>query len=163
MSFFVETKEMRPVFAHLLVPAMLLAASHTYSQEKNTTNMITTTQKETIMTVSHASPGKVCFIDKFVVPAAAIGEFDERVRINRTFIRTLPGFIEDAMYTHTDEQGNLICVTVAQWASQAAVDKAREAVQAEYKRQGFDMPAMLKRLNITIDRGLYTQSPEGAH
>lgn len=100
--------------------------------------------------------GEIYFIDKFFVPAAGIGEFHERMHINRNFIKTLPGFITDAAYEHKDEQGNLICVTVARWSSQEAVGKAKEAVQEEYKKEGFDMPAMMKRLNITIDRGLYT-------
>lgn len=106
------------------------------------------------------SPSKVSFIDKFVVPPASITAFSERMCINRAFIRTLPGFIEDAAYTHTDERGNMVCVTVAQWAGQDAVNKAKEAVQAEYKRQGFDLQAMLKQWGITIDRGLYTQQPD---
>jgi len=40
------------------------------------------------------------------------------------------------------------------------MEKAKEAVQAEYKKQGFDMSAMLKRLNITIDRGVYATLTE---
>jgi steroid delta-isomerase-like uncharacterized protein len=102
--------------------------------------------------------GEINFIDKFFVPAAAIGEFQERMQINRKFIRNLPGFITDAAYEHKDEQGNLICVTVARWSSMEAVGKAKEAVQEEYKKQGFDLTAMMKRLDITIDRGLYTNS-----
>jgi steroid delta-isomerase-like uncharacterized protein len=102
-----------------------------------------------------ASKSGINLIDKFFVPAAAKGEFYERMHINRNFIRTLPGFVKDEAYEYTDDNGNLICVTVAQWADKAAVAKAKEAVQAEYKKEGFDMPAMLKRLNITIDRGIY--------
>ena len=97
----------------------------------------------------------VNFIDKFVVPAAAIQEFKERVHINRTLIKTLPGFIEDAAYEYTDENGNLIYVTVASWQSRAALAKAKEAVQAEYKKQGFDMPGFVQRLHIAVDRGVY--------
>jgi len=107
-----------------------------------------------------ASKDQVNFIDKFFVPAAAKTEFYERMHINRTFIRTLPGFIKDEAYEYTDENGNLICVTVAHWTTKEAMAKAREVVQAEYKRQGFDMPAMLKRLNITIDRAVYTSVAE---
>ena len=100
--------------------------------------------------------GEINFIDKFFVPAAAIGEFHERMHINRNFIKTLPGFITDAAYERKDEDGNLICITVARWSSLEATGKAKEAVQEEYKKEGFDMPAMMQRLNITIDRGLYT-------
>ncbi|WP_177230283.1 ester cyclase [Chitinophaga sp. CF118] len=99
----------------------------------------------------------VRFIDKFLVPANAKNEFYERVRINRNFIKQLPGFIEDAAYERTDENGNLICITVALWENAAALNKAKEAVQAEYKKQGVDMPAMLKRLNVIADRGVYSK------
>lgn len=98
---------------------------------------------------------KVSFIDKFIVPAGARKEFIERMRINRSFIRSLPGFMEDAAYEQADGQGNTVIVTVAHWTSAEAVDSAKNAVQAFYREQGFDMPAMLKRLNITLDRGLY--------
>jgi len=105
-----------------------------------------------------AQNGQVNFIDKFLVPAPAIKEFKERVKINRDFIKNLPGFIEDAAYEYTDNDGNLILVTVAMWQNQEALNKAKEAVQAEYKKTGFDGPAMFKRLNITMDRGIYTQT-----
>src|SRR5882672_5955382 len=88
------------------------------------------------------------FIDWFIVPAKARPEFIERMNINRNFIKTQPGFIEDTVYERIDEQGNLICVTVAVWASEEAIKKAREAVQVEYKKQGFNIQAMLERLNI---------------
>lgn len=97
----------------------------------------------------------VSFIDKFIIPDAAKAEFYERMQINRSFIRTLPGFIEDAAYTNTDDNGNLICITVALWENREAVNKAKEAVQAEYRKQGFDPAAMYERLHITMDRGVY--------
>src|SRR5690606_22547648 len=98
---------------------------------------------------------KVSFIDKFIVPAGARKEFIERMCINRDFIRTLPGFMEDAVYEQADGRGNTVIVTVAHWTTAEAVDSAKNAVQAFYREQGFDMPAMLKRLNIILDRGLY--------
>lgn len=103
---------------------------------------------------------QVNFIDKFFVPAAAIKEFKERVHINRELIKKLPGFIEDAAYEYADKDGNLIFITVALWQNSEALNKAKEVVQAEYKKDGFDMPAMVKRLGITVDRGIYTQIPE---
>lgn len=96
------------------------------------------------------------FIDKFFVPAAAIDEFRERMTKNRTLLKTLPGFIRDDAYSYKDSAGNLICVTIAVWKDHDAIEKAKQAVQAEYKKEGFDMPAMLSRLHITIDRGVYS-------
>jgi predicted ester cyclase len=103
---------------------------------------------------------KVNFIDKFFVPAAAKAEFYDRMHKNRSFLETLPGLIQQDAYEYSDKDGNLIVVSVAQWESKEAIEKAKEAVQAEYKREGFDMPAMLKRLNITVDRGIYTDLHE---
>jgi len=100
---------------------------------------------------------KQIFIDKFLVPAKAKQEFLDRMNINRTFIKTLNGFTEDAAYERTDEDGNLICITIAVWENEDVLKKAKDAVQEEYKKQGFNMPEMLERLHITIDRGLYTK------
>lgn len=101
------------------------------------------------------------FIDRFMVPQTARQEFMERMTINRNLIKTLPGFIEDAAYERTDEQGNLVVVTVVVWASEEAIAKAKEVVQASYKKEGFNLPAMLERLNITMmERGVYTKMEE---
>lgn len=102
-----------------------------------------------------ASPQKLIFIDKFIVPAASLNEFKERVSVNRALIKTIPGFIEDAAYETVDANGNTLFVTVAEWSSQEALQHAKEAIQDSYKKEGFDIAAMLKRLNITLDRAVY--------
>lgn len=98
------------------------------------------------------------FIDKFFVPANAKQEFLERVDINRNFIKDLPGFIRDTAYEQLDEDGNLIFITVAVWKNKDVLEKAKQAVQAEYKRQGFNPAEMFERLNITMDRGIYKEA-----
>jgi heme-degrading monooxygenase HmoA len=125
---------------------MSLFSHYLFAQIKNTDPQ-TNTPKSSAM--------KFFFIDKFIVPEKAKAEFTERMNINRNFIKKLPGFIEDAAYERTDNQGNMICITIATWENENALAKAKEAVQAEYKKQGFDMPAMLRRLGIKLDRGLY--------
>jgi steroid delta-isomerase-like uncharacterized protein len=107
--------------------------------------------------VSNDKPNKnlVHLVDKFLVPLAAKKEFYERMNTNRNFIKTLPGFIEDTVYESTDEAGNLICVTIAVWETEVALKKAKEVVQAEYKKQDLTMADVLERLNITMDRGTY--------
>jgi len=114
-----------------------------------------------IQQVSSPAAGQPCLIDKFLIPANAKEEFYARMKVNRDFIKKLPGFIGDSAYTYTDEDDNLVCVTVARWQNMDAIDKAKAAVQEEYRREGFDMPGMLKRLNISIDRGVYRQMIEG--
>ncbi|PSL35895.1 ester cyclase [Chitinophaga ginsengisoli] len=105
----------------------------------------------------NGSPDNVIFIDRFTVPNTAVNEFLERVKVNRGLIKTLPGFVRDAAYSYTDNEGKFVFVTVAVWGNKAAFEQARETVQASYKKEGFDMPAMLKRLNITIERGVYKE------
>ena len=95
------------------------------------------------------------FIDRFTMPENALPEFTERMEFNRNFLRTLPGFIRDDAYESRDDQGNILCITVAVWESTAAVHNAKEQVEAEYKKINFDMPAMLERLDIRMERGLY--------
>jgi heme-degrading monooxygenase HmoA len=103
---------------------------------------------------------KQIFIDKFVLPENAKTEFLQRMNYNRTFLKKQPGFISDAAYERTDEDGNLVIVTVAIWENEDAIAKAKAAVQAEYKRIGFNMPAMLERLKITIERATYHEIGE---
>lgn len=97
----------------------------------------------------------VRFVDTFVVPEEAREEFVERVNVNRRFIRTLPGFVEDHAYERTDEQGNTIYMTIAVWESEDALDQAKAAGREEYQKQGFDPAEMMERLNITMEREVY--------
>lgn len=97
------------------------------------------------------------FIDKFVVPKNAIEEFIQRMNYSRNFIRNLPGFTEDAAYERTDENGNVIVITITVWESEYALNKAKDAVQSEYTRIGFHPTEMFARLNITIERGTYRE------
>lgn len=101
------------------------------------------------------NPNLVFFIDKFVVPARAKEEFINRVNYNRAFIKNLPGFISDNAYESIDANGNMLIATIAIWEDETALNKAKEAVQAEYKRIDFDPIEMTKRLGITLDRSIY--------
>ena len=99
-------------------------------------------------------------IDRFIVPQPAIDAFMQRVNYNRNFIKKLPGFVHDAAYQHKDEKGNLIFVTVAVWENESVINNAKAAVQAEYKRIGFNMPQFLEQTGITIERGIYEEVVE---
>ena len=100
---------------------------------------------------------KQIFIDQFIVPATAQHEFKERMKVNRDFIKKLEGFIEDRAFERYDEQGNLICITTAIWQNEDVLQKAKEAVQQLYQQHGFDMKAMLQRLNIKMERNTYQE------
>lgn len=102
---------------------------------------------------------EVVLIDRFVLPAASKAEFLERANINRRFIKSLPGFMEDNAYEEDGENESRI-VTVAVWANEEAFENARASVTEYYKQQGFDMPALIKRLRIQMERGIYKKLQE---
>src|SRR5262245_29814099 len=95
-------------------------------------------------------------IDRFVVPPEAAEEFLQRMKKNRDFIKELPGFIENTAYEQIGGEGEFNYVTVAVWKD-AEAEKAKREVFALYQKQNFDIPAFLKRLNIKIDRAIYTR------
>lgn len=98
----------------------------------------------------------VLFIDKFTLPVSAREMFYKRLRINRDFIRNIPGFIEDAAYESPDGNGSIHFITVARWESKEALAKAKALVQEEYQKEGFDPAGFMKSLNIVMDRAMYT-------
>lgn len=101
---------------------------------------------------------KQIFIDTFIVPEKSKQEFLERVHINRNFIKHLNGFIKDDAYERTDENGNLIYMTIAVWQNETVLKKAKESVQTEYKKQGFSMAEMFERLHIVMERNIYKEA-----
>jgi heme-degrading monooxygenase HmoA len=103
---------------------------------------------------SKKSKMEVVLIDRFVVPAAAKSEFLDRANINRKFIKSLPGFMGDNVYEEGGETESRI-VTVAVWAGEEAFQNAKASVTEFYKQQGFDMPALIKRLHIQMERGIF--------
>jgi len=95
------------------------------------------------------------FIDKFIIPKNAKQEFTERMNFNRDFIKNLPGFLGDTAYEREDENGNTICITIANWENADALSQAKTAVQAEYQRINFNPAELLTRLHITMERDIY--------
>lgn len=133
-------------------------AIYTFKGDKVIGVYVLTDRSGFIQQLESPQEENVHFIDKFFVPTAAKREFHERMRINRSFIKTLPGFIKDVVYESTDAEGNLTCITIAVWDNASALNDAKKAVQAAYKEQGFNPAEMFKRLNIVMDRGVYSLS-----
>ncbi|MFZ6013395.1 MAG: ester cyclase [Bacteroidota bacterium] len=102
-------------------------------------------------------PGQIIFIDKFFVPKNSIEEFTQRMNYNRSYIKNLPGFVEDTAYQLQDADGNYSIVTTAIWESQDHLTNAKNAVQAEYKRVGFNPVEFYERLGIKMERGIYNK------
>lgn len=102
---------------------------------------------------------KVVLIDRFVVPSTSKTQFLERMKVNRDFIKTLPGFVEDSAYEQAGENRSNY-VTIAVWQDEESIQKAKQAVTREYQDEGFNMPEFIRKLNITLERGVYQKLEE---
>lgn len=98
----------------------------------------------------------VYFIDKFLIPAAAVKEFTERMDYNRAFIKTIDGFVEDKVFSQKMDDGHMSIITVATWKSKEHLAAAKAKVQAEYKRINFDPAEFSQRLHVQMERGIYS-------
>jgi len=96
-------------------------------------------------------------IDKFFVPKNAVQEFTQQMNVNRDYIHKLPGFISDEVLKQEDKEGNLTIITIARWQNQNYIDSARQKVQQEHSRIGFNQAEFTRTLNIKMERGFYQE------
>lgn len=108
------------------------------------------------LTQKKENENTVCFVDKFFVPKTSIDEFKKQMNYNRNFIKTISGFIKSDAIQQLDEQGYLTIMTVVVWENQECLNKAKILVQEEFKKTNFNPTVFYKRLNIKLERGLYT-------
>ena len=94
-------------------------------------------------------------IDKATCPANAKEQFMKRMNTSRDLVRKQPGLLREEAYESTDKDGNLTVMTTVIWENEEALQKARQAIMAEYKREGFNMMEFCQRLGIKIERGEY--------
>jgi heme-degrading monooxygenase HmoA len=97
----------------------------------------------------------VYLVDLFTIPQDAIQEFSERTAYNREFIRHLNGFVSDQIMQRRDEAGNLVVMTIATWKDKQALEAAKEAVGAEYKRIGFNPQQFVQERHIQLQRNIF--------
>ncbi|TGM79504.1 antibiotic biosynthesis monooxygenase family protein [Leptospira bouyouniensis] len=93
-------------------------------------------------------------IDRFQLPKEAKEVFLTRVKINREFIKTIPGFLSDEVYL-CEKDNNILLVTVAKWKDQVSLQNAKALVISEYQKQNFDMPQFLALNSIQIEREIF--------
>src|SRR3546814_14120219 len=67
-------------------------------------------------------------VDKFLVPDEAREEYLQNLRATHELLRKQPGFVQDFVLEPASGQSGFNFVTIAEWASQGAIDAARLAV-----------------------------------
>ena len=98
------------------------------------------------------------FIDELLVPEESEAEFLQAAHKSQSFIRTLPGFIEGFIYEKKDGESRSNFMTIAVWESEEAFEKAKAAVDLEYKRIGYDPRETVKRLKIERVRSTFERT-----
>lgn len=105
--------------------------------------------------LTNRSGDHVIFVDRFTVPRGAYAEFLKKVEYNRSYIKTLPGFIEDNMMVNESDADHVEFMTIAVWQSQKHLEAAKKSVQDEYRRINFNPAEFTKEHGITMDRQVY--------
>jgi heme-degrading monooxygenase HmoA len=151
----------------LLAGVFVLLSQIAFSQKtsnpsfKKSSNM---EKSNTIGSISNnltpVNENAVCFVDKFFVPKNSIEEFIKQMKINRAFIANLSGYIRGEAIEKTDSEGNKTIITIAIWENQDKLDKARQSIQTAFKRNGFNPAEFYQRLNIKMERDIYSRLKE---
>ncbi|WP_295809666.1 antibiotic biosynthesis monooxygenase family protein [uncultured Nitratireductor sp.] len=102
-----------------------------------------------------ASSAPVYRVDKFAVPVPAREEFLERVSATHETLRQQPGFVRDVILEQASGPGTFNFVTLVEWESPDAIERAGEAVARMHAQTGFDRHEMIARLGIAADIANY--------
>jgi heme-degrading monooxygenase HmoA len=94
-------------------------------------------------------------IDRFIVPAASEMEFLSVVTEINSILERMDGCLQHRVLKQDGASGDYNYVTVVEWMSFAAFQKAREAVVAKHKAMNLDPQEMLTRLQIKGELGNY--------
>lgn len=98
-------------------------------------------------------------IDIFIVPEQNKATFLEETRKIQSFLKTLPGFIEGFLYEKRVGENRYNIITTAVWENEEALEKARKAAAAELEKQKFNPQELMKKLEVTVERGIYERFP----
>jgi heme-degrading monooxygenase HmoA len=98
-------------------------------------------------------------IDKFKVPRPAHAEFMERVRDTHSFLRTLRGFVRDAIFEQSVNSDLFHVISLVEWQNAEVIESAKAAVAARFEADGFNPQEVRHRLGIEADIGTYVQAP----
>ena len=97
----------------------------------------------------------VCFVDQFHVPGASSDEFKRQLNRTRDFLATLSGYIKGDVLEAACDDGGLTVMTIAVWQNRQKLREAKQSMQAEYRRTGFDPNTFYARLNVKLQRKQY--------
>jgi heme-degrading monooxygenase HmoA len=104
---------------------------------------------------SNGNESRVFRIDRFVVPAAAEAEFLSTVAETNTVFDAMDGCLQRHVLKQEGPTGHNTYITIVEWASVAAIQKAGAAVAAKHKEMNLNPQELLQRLQIKTELGNY--------
>lgn len=110
--------------------------------------------------LTQTNESMVYFVDKFFIPKTSIDEFTKQMKYNRAFIANLSGYIRGEAFEKTNSAGNFTIMTIAIWENQGKLDEAKQSIQTEFKRISFNPTEFYQRLNIKMEREIYSRLKE---
>lgn len=94
-------------------------------------------------------------VDRFTVPSSARDEFLRRVADTHRILATQRGFVRDFVLEQSAGVDAFNLVTMAEWESQEAIERARDVVADMHRQLGFEPREMFTRLGIHAELGSY--------
>ncbi len=74
-------------------------------------------------------------------------------------LKKLPGFVEGNIYEKKRGESDVNVVTTAVWKDEEALENAKNAITAEYRKQGTNPAEIMKSFGVQFSRSIYTRSP----
>jgi heme-degrading monooxygenase HmoA len=102
---------------------------------------------------SNPYESRIFRIDRFVVPAASEEEFLRTVAETNTAFDGMEGCLQRHVLKQQSPSGSNVYMTVVEWASEAAIQKAREAAAAKHAQMNLNPQEMFQRLEIEAELG----------
>jgi heme-degrading monooxygenase HmoA len=99
-------------------------------------------------------------IDRFIVPAASEIEFLNTVAETNSVFDAMAGCVQRHVLKQQRSSSEAVFLTVVEWESVEAIQKAREAVVIKHAKMGLDPQEMFQRLNIQADLGTFVPAFE---
>jgi heme-degrading monooxygenase HmoA len=104
---------------------------------------------------SQKNESRIFRIDRFVVPEAAEVEFLSTVAETNTVFDGMDGCLQRHVLKQEGPSGHNTYMTIVEWASFEAIQKAREAAAKKHEQMGLVPQEMFQRLRIEAELGNY--------
>lgn len=109
--------------------------------------------------VSNPYESRIFRIDRFVVPAAAEVEFLRVVAETNRVFDGMEGCLQRRLLRQKGPSGHSVFITLVEWASEIAIQKAREAAASKHAQMKLQPREMLQRLGIAAEFGDFVPVP----